>query len=145
MNRAYLLDGFSGPIDPQADICELIQQQIVRANHARRQLEQHVTTFWFNHFNTERVKNVQVSRGVFPQCQAPGVPQPCDPSYPNIACEAASLLQNSDIGTFRAPDTVGQSGDPVIASNETFNSGEPVGPRRWLIATTDSTQLREGS
>lgn len=40
------------PITPPETVTELNAQLIVRGTYARRQLEQLVTAFWFNHFNT---------------------------------------------------------------------------------------------
>jgi uncharacterized protein (DUF1800 family) len=89
-------------IDPPQDIFHLIQQQMVRAVYARRQLEQQVATFWFNHFNTDWNKLAMIFQGVFPQCQAPGTPPQCDPGYPSMAYAAAAELQYDDVENFRA-------------------------------------------
>jgi uncharacterized protein (DUF1800 family) len=71
-----------GPITPPADIFHLLQHQIIRAVYARRQLEQQVTTFWTNHFNTYWLKSRDLLQGAFPPCETPGNPPQCDPDYP---------------------------------------------------------------
>lgn len=95
------LNDFLGPIDPPADIFQLIRQQMVRAVYARRQLEQQVAAFWFNHFNTDWNKVRMVFQNVFPPCEAPGVPPACDPNYPQKAFRAASELQYDDVERYR--------------------------------------------
>ncbi|NJN63786.1 MAG: DUF1800 domain-containing protein [Acidobacteria bacterium] len=42
-----------GPLEPPDNLNELVQAHLVRGIYARRQLEQAVTMFWDNHFNTD--------------------------------------------------------------------------------------------
>src|SRR5439155_14693571 len=43
---------------PQQILMELQAQKIIRAVHSRRQLQEVMTDFWFNHFNVFWGKNV---------------------------------------------------------------------------------------
>ena len=96
-----LLNGFLSPIDPPVDIFQLVQQQMVRGVYARRQLEQQVATFWFNHFNTDWQKIAEIFQGVYPECESPGVPVQCDPNYPAKAYAVAAEVQYDDVENFR--------------------------------------------
>lgn len=96
------LNALLAPIDPPGDIFHLIQQRMIRAVYARRQLEQQVAAFWFNHFNTDWAKIAMIFQGVFPPCEAPGVPVACDPDYPEKAYRTASELQYDDVERYRS-------------------------------------------
>lgn len=89
-------------IDPPLDIFHLLQQQIVRAVYARRQLEQQVATFWANHFNTDWSKVANLFQGVYPECDDMMLPEGCDPGYPAQAYQVASDMQYREIEAFRA-------------------------------------------
>jgi uncharacterized protein (DUF1800 family) len=89
------------PITPPQDIFHLLQHQVIRAVYARRQLEQQVTTFWTNHFNTYWQKSAQLLQGAFPPCESPGDPPQCDPAYPARAYLEATNGQWWEMQDFR--------------------------------------------
>jgi uncharacterized protein (DUF1800 family) len=81
-------------------IVHLIQQQVIRAVYARRQLEQQAATFWANHFSTDWTKIAQLYQGAFPPCVG-GEPPQCDPDYPARAYLEASMDQHLELADFR--------------------------------------------
>jgi len=87
------------PYDPPETAFELIARRIVMGTYARRQLEQHYTTFWTNHFNTFWAKVQQLFTVLYPNCDG-GLPQ-CDPNFPQVANLQASLAQHRELEDFR--------------------------------------------
>jgi len=104
------------PIDPPIDIVQLLQQQVIRATYARRQLEQQATAFWANHFNTDWAKVANLYQGAFPQCQSPGVPAQCDQGFPARAYLEATRGQYGEIQDFRRTAFNGSFREMVEAS-----------------------------
>ncbi len=103
------------PIRFPADIIQLIQQQVVRAVYARRQLEQQVAAFWANHFNTDWTKIVGFYQAIFPPCTQ-GQPPQCDPQFPARSSLEASLAQHGELSDFRALAFAGNFREMVEAS-----------------------------
>ena len=66
-----LSDGLALYPDP-ADFFELLARHVVQSVHSRRQLEQQMTMFWANHFNTywSKVRDVMAEEW-WPQCPNP--------------------------------------------------------------------------
>ncbi len=86
--------------DPPVDIFGLIARQVIGAVYARRQLEQEMTVFWTNHFNTFWQKVAQIFQPLYPQC-GPTPPPSCDANFPQIAYLEASLAQQREMERFR--------------------------------------------
>ncbi len=80
---------------------ELIGRQIVTGVYARRQLEHQYATFWTNHFNTYWIKISNIFRFLYPQCDDQGMPENCDPNFPDVANLETSLSQQREYDDFR--------------------------------------------
>ncbi|MFQ5654514.1 MAG: DUF1800 family protein [Planctomycetota bacterium] len=48
----FLLNTFLAGLEPQSDLLSLVMVQVVRALYSERQLQEALTDFWENHFNT---------------------------------------------------------------------------------------------
>ncbi len=86
--------------DPLVDGIDLIGRDIVTAVYARRQLEHKMTTFWFNHFNTDWDKVAEFFEAKFPDCNTSSDPA-CDADFPARAHQVAAILVDRDIARFR--------------------------------------------
>ena len=95
---------------------ELIRQFVIRGVYARRQLEQQLTAFWVNHFNTDWTKVEAYFQEVFPACDEFGQPPQCDPIYPTRAYLEASRAQFKETNEFRALAFNGSFREMVEAS-----------------------------
>ncbi len=87
---------------PPESVADLVAHQVVRGVYSRRQLEQQAVSFWVNHFNTFWLKLEDWFNLLFPECESPGVPPPCDPLFPALSQSLASQLQLREMERFRS-------------------------------------------
>ena len=86
--------------DPPADIYGLAARLVLQAIYGRRQLEQTMTAFWENHFNTYWQKPVDMLISRYPPCDLVAQPY-CDPNFPQNVYREASATQHSETEKFR--------------------------------------------
>ena len=86
--------------DPPAAIYGLVSRQLFSAIYGRRQLEQEMTAFWANHFNTHWQKPVDFLLPLYSPCsESPG--PSCDPNFPQILYREATATQHHETEKFR--------------------------------------------
>ncbi len=100
------------PLEPPDDHLELLALDLVKGTYARRQLEQHVASFFSNHFSTYIGSVYQYYTGLFPPCGQPALPN-CDPNFPARALLRAASDEYLEQETFRDLAFYGTFGEMV--------------------------------
>ena len=94
------LNSRMAPYDPPGDLYALASRQVISAVYARRQLEQEMTAFWANHFNTYWPKLHDTLLPLYSPCEeSPG--RSCDPNFPQALYREASAMQHHETEKFR--------------------------------------------